>query len=121
MGKIKRKAFTLIEIMLTVAVIAVLSGMIYLTVGPSEEKANKTACFGEMAKLKTQYAFDAMESSDSFQTRIQTEMAGVPQVKNLNVGAASATFSGLCESGGTYTVTSKDTTITVTCSVHGSN
>lgn len=117
--KTKSPAFTLIELLITMIVIGVLAGCIMLVTGSGDEKAKAAACLGEREKIKAAYSLEKLGNGDSFADRLKAAMSNVPQAEEESVSESEAKYKGLCEDGGEYTVTKANSSVLVSCSVHG--
>ena len=101
----KRKAFTLIELLITIIIIGVLSGIILFAMSSSTEKANATACLGEREKIKTAFSTQ-LANKDNFADAISEVLGGTPAVRSGDVDETNkhVEYTGLCKDGGTYII-----------------
>ena len=115
----KKKAFTLIEVLIVLIIIAALAGLLYIAFGGSSESAKKAACEGEREKIKNAYAMQRYASGGNFQTAIKTVMDDVPQASADSLGSSEAKYEGLCGDGGIYTIQPASISLFISCDKHG--
>ncbi|MFR5881335.1 MAG: prepilin-type N-terminal cleavage/methylation domain-containing protein [Cloacibacillus evryensis] len=116
----KKRAFTLVEILIVVIIIGILAGLMALSAGSSTETAEKTACRGDRRTIKSAYYVERAENGKTFKESLEKAMAQFTKVKNLSTADDSAFCLGVCHAGGTYsmTTTSNDRLL-ISCSIEG--
>jgi type II secretory pathway pseudopilin PulG len=73
--KRKVRAFTLIELFVLIAIIAILPGMLLAALGPAREKAQRVACINNMKQLGIAYGIWANDHGNAYPAQ-QTEALG---------------------------------------------
>jgi prepilin-type N-terminal cleavage/methylation domain-containing protein len=112
-----RCAFTIIEILIVITIIAIMAGIFLLSSGAATEKAKKTTCLGDRRTIEREYvirkANDITESSADI-------IADIMKARGTKVDSGTGLeYKNICPSKGTYTFTQKDNgVIQVTCSLH---
>ena len=116
----KNRAFTLIEVLIVLIIIAALAGLLYIAFGGSSESAKKAACEGEREKIKNAYAMQRYASGGNFQTAIKTVMDDVPQASaDSSPSNNGVLYVGLCKDGGSYDIRPASTSVLIRCYIHG--
>ena len=113
------KAFTLVEVLIVLIIIGVLAGLVYLSAGGADDSAKRAACLSEREKIKSQYAMDQFGTTESFDVRIAALIKEDAPMANGNATSTEAKYTGLCASGGEYTIKPTDIGITVSCNHKG--
>ena len=80
MRKTNRKGFTLVELVIVIAVIAILAGVLIPTFGGIVDKANKSAALQEATSLYKEYVADF-----DYSTGIAPETTGYVEVSRNSV------------------------------------
>lgn len=114
----KHNAFTLVEILITLIIVGALAGMMYLAFGGSDESAKRTACLGEMEKIKTQYSMNKFASGGDFKETIKDILGSKVDGDPNDDGAICY---GMCPSGNEYSydIRPGSTSVYIRCGKHG--
>jgi prepilin-type N-terminal cleavage/methylation domain-containing protein len=113
----RKAAFTLVEIMIVVAIIGLLAGIAIPNFIKSRETARKNACINNLRLIDTAVQQWALENNKNGSDPVAVD--SLAAYLNRGAGQINGTASGgvKCPSGGTYTITSVDAK--PTCSVAG--
>lgn len=113
--KNNRKGFTIVELVIVIAVIAVLATVLVPTFGNVIEKANKSAAQQEAKNLHTNYVMDCAEAGTTFEENYWVQVDDYyVHIVNGGVGDTAADITDeepakpyklLTESDGDYTIT----------------
>lgn len=107
----RRRGFTLIELIVVLAIIVILIALIAPNAVKLIDTAAKTTCDGNIKTLKTEYLADTVG---------QTLTDSEAEQKMQEIIAEHGGSAKLCPKHGNYTVTvEEDGEVTVTCSIHG--
>ena len=114
--KKRNQGFTLVEIMIVVAIIAILAAVAIPNFIKYRADARKQTCVANMKQLQT--AAESWRTSTGNATGVPAlaDLVGTETTKYIRKPAAQFT----CPEGGDYTITSENNVIKVTCG-HGSD
>ncbi|MCE5201475.1 MAG: prepilin-type N-terminal cleavage/methylation domain-containing protein, partial [Synergistaceae bacterium] len=116
----KQRAFTIVEMLITIIIIGIVAGILILSAYAFIEKAKETECSGERRQITAAYTIEKYTSGKDFETTIVKVMSETPNAEEISIASNEATYSGLCKDDGVYTVTPyHDMSVKVVCSVHG--
>ena len=109
--KKRYQGFTLVEIMIVVAIIAILAAVAIPNFIKYRADARKQACVSNMKQLQT--AAESWRTSTGNATGVPSkdDLVGTETTKYIRKVAAQFT----CPEGGDYTITAVDNVIKVTC------
>ncbi len=113
MEKRKKSAFTLVELLVTILIIGVLAGLLYLAIRPSGDMAREKACSGNRATVLLaldSYRFSSGVSKETYTLQNFIDDDYKDTISNKEVK---------CPSGGTYSAGTSNGREAVVCSVHG--
>lgn len=113
MEKRKKSAFTLVELLVTILIIGVLAGLLYLAIRPSGDMAREKACSGNRATVLLaldSYRFSSGVSKATYTLQNFIDDDYKDTISNKEVK---------CPSGGTYSAGTSNGREAVVCSVHG--
>ena len=109
--KVKR-GFSAAELLVAMAVVGALAGMLFLTFGPSSDKAKASTCYTNrttiLLALKTYRYSEGLSKENYSLDKFITEQVKVPASNNY----------AKCPSGGIYSALSGDVNEVVVCSKH---
>ena len=108
MRRLNKKGFTLVEIMIVVAIIGLLAVIAIPNFVRARTTAQQNACFNNMRQI----------DSGKQQWALETRQSGTPTPSSDNVGTYIRGGYPSCPAGGTYTIGNVNTA--PSCSAHGS-
>ena len=100
-----KRAFTLVELLITLAIISILSALLYLSFSDSDESAKRAACIGDRETMRTSFAMNKFADDRDFAATVQSVIKEHPKAHLDSAGTESAVCSGICQDGGTYAIT----------------
>lgn len=109
----RREGFTLVEIFITMLVIAVLAGIVLIMAGRSEEKAKSGACYVNRKSIIV--AYDLYKYSHSLTDSSYPLSQFITDKYQNNISNNEST----CPSGGIYSAGTLNSKDIVVCSIHG--
>lgn len=115
----RKKAFTLAEILIVIVIIGVLAAIAMPSLTGSTESAKEAACNGEMEKIKNAISLEEFGRNANFAETVEKIMKEAPKAKKGQVGDDLAYYSGLCQDDGYYLITRGNMSASVKCTVHG--
>ena len=107
------KGFSLVELLIVVVILGILAGILYLVLGPSDEKAKKEACYGNRATVLLaldSYRFSSGVSKETYTLQNFIDDDYKDTISNKEVK---------CPSGGIYSAGTSNGREAVVCSIHG--
>ncbi len=111
------KGFSLIELIVVIAIMAILVGVLTVTLTKNIEKSKRSVCFSDMDNLCREYMINIITSKEDPHDLVESIMD-----EHDITSEGNDTFSGQCKSGGIYTVTyNEDNSISISCSIHGTS
>lgn len=113
MEKRKKSAFTLVELLVTILIIGVLAGLLYLAIRPSGDMAREKACSGNRATVLLaldSYRFSSGVSKETYTLQNFIDDDYKDTISNKEVK---------CPSGGIYSAGTSNGREAVVCSIHG--
>jgi prepilin-type N-terminal cleavage/methylation domain-containing protein len=115
-----RSGFTLIELIIVIAIIAVLAAILIPSILGVSERAKATVCASNMHEAVEMYA--VAQAEDDGTVSPLDDMDKAMKSLNAKVLTPGTKYSGLCPSGGIVTLTvDSNGYVTLTCSKHGAN
>lgn len=110
-----KRGFTLIELIVVVAIIAILIALIVPNVIRHVEKTQQVTCLGNIASLQREYYMEVVSGGDA------DYQAAWARAVDADGGELSGnSLAGICPGGGDMTVLlADDGTVSLTCSIHG--
>ena len=115
----RKKAFTLAEILIVIVIIGVLAAIAMPSLTGSTESAKEAACNGEMEKIKNAFSLEEFGRNANFAETVEKIMKEAPKAKKGQVGDDLAYYSGLCQDDGIYLITRGNMSASVRCTKHG--
>lgn len=115
MKAVRKKAFTLVELMIAIIIIGVLAGFVMISAGGATDKANGTRCVADRRSIKSALNIYRAEHGgyDGFSDKLED------MFDNYNgAGVETDKIKGICPIAGIYTITSEDQKVIITCSLH---
>ena len=109
--KKRNQGFTLVEIMIVVAIIAILAAVAIPNFIKYRADARKQACISNMKQLQTAAESWRTSQSDALAVPGKDDLVGTETTKYIR--KVSSEFT--CPEGGDYTITSESGVIKVTC------
>ena len=113
------KGFTLIEMLVVIAIIAILVAIIMPVANGAVQKARQATCWADMRTLSGEYSVQVLldGKEDAFIDIVDHTHKG----KVTQGDGKRYTVSGFCPSGGVYTchITNDGTTLSISCNKHG--
>lgn len=116
---VKKKAFTLVEILIVIVIIGILAAFAMPSLTGSTESAKEAACNGEMEKIKNAISLEEFGTNADFAETVEKIMKEAPKAKKGQLGDDLAYYSGLCQDDGIYLITRGHMSAGVKCTVHG--
>ena len=122
--KLGRKGFTLVELIIVIAIIAVLAGTITPMYIKYISRAREAVCQTNLDSVVKMYSIDRYDNESKSLDEVLDQAAADVGAKKISSAATVHTYSGLCPAGGTVTAefsTNGDGSVTLVCSKHASN
>ncbi|MEG1602109.1 MAG: type II secretion system protein [Cloacibacillus sp.] len=115
MKAMRKKAFTLVELLIAIIIIGVLAGIMMISAGGATDKANMTRCVADRRSIRSALNIYRAEHGgyEGFSDKLKD------MFDNYNgAGLETDKIKGICPIDGIYTITSEDQKIMITCSLH---
>lgn len=117
----RKRAFTLVEMLIVIVVVGILAGIYLLSAAPAIERAKETDCIADRATMKREYYL--LKAENTFATSADLMKAFTEAVKNdlgrSNVSGDGHTFENICRDKGVYTCSlDENGAISIFCSSH---
>ncbi|MEG1823679.1 MAG: type II secretion system protein [Cloacibacillus sp.] len=115
MKAMRKKAFTLVELLIAIIIIGVLAGLMMISAGGATDKANVTRCVADRRSIKSALNIYRAEHGgyEGFSDKLKD------MFDNYNgAGVETDKIKGICPIDGIYTITSEDQKVIITCSLH---
>lgn len=122
MRKDARKAFTLVEMLIVIIVIGILAGLMMISSGSATDKAEETRCVADRRSIRSALNIYRAEHGAITSADIKTALEYVLKNNFDNTRGKvedNNTVTGICPSGGTYTIMNADDKITIICDFPG--
>lgn len=117
-----RRAFTLIELLIVIAIISLLAAMLFPVFASARDKARQTSCTNNLKQIYLGYRMYGQDYDGSFPTTVlgnsQTRAASDPRsapallfpyTRNTQIWVCPNAYEGLQEAGNTYMVSFSST------------
>ena len=115
--KPKNRAFTLVELLMAIIIIGILSGMMMFAFGSAFDSSKKSVCAGNRRAIRSGCLIADAENRNKFAENITEVMKQFPKAAGT-VSGKTATYTGLCPAGGTYTIVQSGDKVLVACDKH---
>lgn len=119
-----KKAFTLVELLIVIIIIGILAGMMMISSGSATDTAEKTRCTADRRSLRSALNLYRAEKGAIATADIKTALDYVLKNNFDNIRGAvqgDNEITGICPTGGKYTVTASDDRIMIACSKHNND
>lgn len=114
----RNRAFTLIELLIVIAIISILAAILFPVFAKARDKARQTACTNNLKQIYLGYRMYGQDYDGGYphtdvlgksQTRAASDPRGTPQLlypytKNMEIWVCPNGYPGLQEAGNTYMV-----------------
>ena len=100
-----KKAFTLVELLITIVIISVLTALMYISFSGSDESAKRAACIGDRETMKEAFAINRFSDDSDFKNTMENVIKDYSKAHLDSVASDSAVCSGICQDGGKYAIT----------------